>query len=149
MFTLPRLGSLVVALILLAPGTAVQADENFRGEGEITITGVEPVKEGWEYTFTAEGSGAPLGDFTGSGYFFLGTPSGVILGGDLILVDGGGDQIHAFFEGQSYDNGLFLTQFEILDGTGVYQGSRGGGFMLGDLGEDPVPFAFDGVLQRK
>lgn len=148
MITLPRMRPVVAALILLAPLTAAQADAvPFRGEGDFTVLAIDAVKEGWEYTFAVTGSGEPTGDFTGNGYFFLGKPSGVILGGDLTLTDDVGDTIHVYFEGQAYDNGLFLTRFDVLDGTGAYDGATGEGYMLGDLDQDPVPIAFDGYLQ--
>jgi hypothetical protein len=148
MITMPGIRPVVTALVLLAPLTAAQADMvDFRGEGALTVLAIEQVKEGLEYAFTVDGSGEPTGDFTGNGSFFLGKPSGVILGGDLTLTDQAGDTVHVYFEGQAYANGLFLTRFDVLDGTGAYAGATGEGYLLGDLDQDPVPIAFDGYLQ--
>jgi hypothetical protein len=149
MRALSKISPVLAACILLVPVTTARAaEQDFRGTGNVTVVSVDPVEEGYFYTFTVDGQSDPFGDFTGSGSFFLGTPSGIILAGDLTLVNDAGDALQIDFYGQSFDNGLFVVYFNILGGAGAYEGATGEGYLLGDLAQDPAPIAFDGYIQR-
>src|SRR5262249_38982309 len=113
---------------------------------DLTITDEQPVKEGLFDTFTIAGIGDPLGDFTGDGTFFLGTPSGQILNGQLALVDDNGDVVSLEFDGQLFDDGSILGEFRITGGRGLFESAGGSGPFVGP-GDDIITIAFDGRIR--
>jgi hypothetical protein len=101
---------------------------------------------GFLITFTSEGSGDPLGDFTGGGTFYL-TALGSIDRGQVTFTDGGGDDVLLAFDGDLYPDGTFDGEFVILGGTGAYDGATGNGTFMGST-VGSITVMLDGVICR-
>jgi hypothetical protein len=143
----PAAAFLVVlaVLTLVVPARADNVPFTATG-GVIVIDEAFDDELGFLITFTIEGSGDPLGDFTGGGTFYL-TALGSIDRGQVTFTDGGGDEISLAFDGILYPDSTFDGEFVILGGTGMYDGAAGNGTFMGTT-VGGITVILDGVICR-
>jgi len=135
-------------IIVIALAKSIRADkEPFTATGDASVTDrVIHHEFGTRTSFTLEGSGDPIGDFTGDGVCYV-TAIGIIHNGQATLVDQAGDQVAIAFDGNVDDDGTFSGEFTIEGGTGAYKGAAGYGTFAG-TSAGGIQFTLDGVINR-
>ncbi|MCM4152433.1 hypothetical protein DHD05_12595 [Arenibacter sp. N53] len=110
-------------------------DYRYVGPDDEESTGLEPKCDITRVIVDFEGSGTPLGNFTGNFDFCVG-PDGygqtdaymVTVKGDTLFVSIAGNVIPGRLDDHpEHVTSYWQDPFEILGGTGRYQGARGGG----------------------
>jgi hypothetical protein len=142
MFRLPKTGLVLPFLSLLFLTPAVRADQ-FTATGYI----LSFHSSGSHYTFDTFGSGTPTGDFHGRGRFDLDSSTGLITNGEVAYVNGNGDFLVLAFQGSIDASGVIQEAFDIVSGTGQFNGATGSGLIYGQLNADgSVVYFIDGVI---
>jgi polyvinyl alcohol dehydrogenase (cytochrome) len=138
----PTGGAQAGPLAAAAPATSSEHAVPFRARATGSITGATPAGAGVLLTFTTQGTGTYLGQFTSTGSALR---VGDAVSGTETFTAANGDQFVKSITGTFLPDGSLVGTYTLGDGTGRFAGISGSGTFTAILHADGIDFDVDSV----